>query len=423
MLDRTIPPVFHTIQVPTLLEPEQQTLANGVKQFVFDYGDQDLLRIQWVFPHVDFNPEKAVRQSMLAGLILEGTRTYTNKEIAEKVDFYGAFLQPEFNADQFTLTLFSLQKHVQELLPLILSILQESVFPEKECATYRRNTRQHLLISLEKGDYLAKRAFDHALYGDSIYGYTVKPEDFDTVTTPDLLDLYHKQIRPDNCIMFVAGKCSSDILSSLQHVFGTQWQIRDAAPVNPGFIPEMHPTDIIHIPRKQALQAAIRIGQRSISRTHSDFPRLQLLNSVLGGYFGSRLMRNIREDKGYTYGIGSGLISGNKAAYFTIATEVGVAHQQATLEEIEKELKLLQEYPLEDAELNLVKNYMLGAFVGSLENVFSHADKFKQAYLSHLDNQYYTYYMQQIQNAQAADLQTLALKYLDYTQMVKVVVA
>ena len=423
MLNRTLPPAFHPIETIALLEPEKETLSNGVQQFVFDSGEQELLRIQWVFPHVDFNPEKSLRHSMMAGLILEGTSAFSNKEIAEKVDFYGAFLQPEFNADQFTLTLFSLQKHVQDLLPLIRSVLQESIFPEKECVTYRRNARQNLLISLEKGDYLAKRTFNHALYGDSIYGYQVQETDFDLVQRDDLLDIYQKQIRPDNCLMFVAGKCTPEILENLKDIFGNEWTSKQETLFKAAVLPTAGKAEEILVPRKHALQAAIRIGQRSIQRDHVDFPRLQLLNSILGGYFGSRLMRNIREEKGYTYGIGSGLISWRNTAYFTIATEVGVEYQKATLEEIQKELRTLQEQSVEQSELNLVKNYILGSFVGSLENVFSHVDKFKQAYLSNLDNQYYSYYMEQIQSAQPKDLQALAQTYLNYEDMFRVIVA
>eukprot|EP01137_Pigoraptor_chileana_P019852 Opistho-2@81461 len=127
------------------------------------------------------------------------------------------------------------------------------------------------------------------------------------------------------------------------------------------------------------------MGNLSINRSHPDFASLQTLNCVLGGYFGSRLMANIREDKGFTYGIGSGIASLKDAGYFFIATEVGTDVCNSALSEIEKEITLLKTEVIGAEELNLVRNYMLGSMLGSLENAFSHADKFKNIYFSDLD--------------------------------------
>src|SRR5690606_5823220 len=146
----------------------------------------------------------------------------------------------------------------------------------------------------------------------------------------------------------------------------------------------------------KALQSAIRLGSRTIGRSHADFPALQLVNILLGGYFGSRLMANIREDKGYTYGIGSGIVSLQHDAYLTIATEVGADATRATLVEIEKEIGRLRSEPVSDEELQVVKSYILGSMLGSLENIFAHGDKFRNVYFSGLDIDYYDYYVETI---------------------------
>src|SRR5690606_1700450 len=146
------------------------------------------------------------------------------------------------------------------------------------------------------------------------------------------------------------------------------------------------------------------------------------VNTLLGGYFGSRLMTNIREDKGYTYSIGSGRVSLKHAAFFTIASEVGTEVTVATLREIENEISRLRTENVGDDELQLVKNYMMGSMLGSLENVFSHADKFKNAYFSGLDLGYYAYYADVVRNIDAEEVGRLANKYLDYERLTKVVV-
>jgi predicted Zn-dependent peptidase len=164
------------------------------------------------------------------------------------------------------------------------------------------------------------------------------------------------------------------------------------------------------------------MGLPIINRTHPDFPALQVLNTVLGGYFGSRLMANIREDKGYTYGIGSGMSSLKHSGSLFIATEVGADVCQSAITEIEKEVNLLKSELIPDDELSLVRNFMMGSLLGSLENVFSHADKFKNLYFSGLDYDYYDRYVSTIKTVTAVQLKQLAEQYLNADQFYKVVV-
>ncbi|MDP9047633.1 MAG: insulinase family protein, partial [Bacteroidota bacterium] len=174
--------------------------------------------------------------------------------------------------------------------------------------------------------------------------------------------------------------------------------------------------------KPDALQSAIRMGRRVINRTHPDFPALQVLNTVLGGYFGSRLMANIREDKGYTYGIGSGMTSLKQTGSIFIATEVGADVCKAAITEIEKEVNLLRTELIPEAELSLVRNFMLGSLLGSLENVFSHADKFKNLYFAGLDYDYYDRYIEVVKTVSAEELKKLAERYLDINRFYKVIV-
>ena len=177
-----------------------------------------------------------------------------------------------------------------------------------------------------------------------------------------------------------------------------------------------------HVDKSGAVQNAIRIGKRVFNRRHPDYPGLTVTNTILGGYFGSRLMANIREDKGYTYGIGSAISSLKDAGYFFLATEVGADVCQLALTEIEKEIGLLKTELVGEEELDLVRNYMLGAMLGSLENAFSHADKFKNVYFSGLDYTYYSNYIKTVKTISAEHLKELANRYLNISDFTKVVV-
>ncbi|GAA4787999.1 pitrilysin family protein [Olivibacter ginsenosidimutans] len=423
-MERITAPTFKNIEQVNLLNPHEERLDNGIALFAFEACEQDLVRIEWVFNNISFdhlvNP---VLNMGLAGMLLEGTKQHSSAEIAEKIDFYGAFLQPEYSFDHTALTLYVLHKHINHVLPLIKEILIDSIFPAHELDTYIRNNKQNLSVSLKKNDFIARRTFNQAIFGSGRYGFSPELNDYDTLCREDLQRLYTHQICPSQCTIYIAGKVTSETISSINRLFGQAWKDEPIVDVSTYAIPQVNTEDkVILIKKPDALQSAIRIGCASINRAHPDFSALQLVNTILGGYFGSRLMTNIREEKGYTYGIGSGIGALKHGAFFTIATEVGVSVTQETLTEIESEINRLRTSPIENEELDLVKNYIGGTFLGSLENVFSHVDKFKNVHTVGLDLTYYKNHLDVIKRSTADDILAIANKYLDYKKMVKVVV-
>ena len=378
--------------------------------------------MQWVFENTDFDPLKPLVNSAVAGMLLEGTNTLSSAQIAEKADFYGAFLHPEYSYDHTILTLFSLNKHIGKLIPLVFDILTDSIFPEKELNTYIRNHKQRMKISMERNDYVARKKFNHVLFGDSRYGYDQEESDYDLLNCEDIQQNYRDKIIPKNCTMFISGKIDPALLNELKVVFGEQWDnSQEKQSVAIQILNEVS-SELVLVEKVDSVQSAIRIGNRSIPRSHPDFPGIQVLNTIFGGYFGSRLMMNIREEKGYTYGIGSGIGVMEFTSLFTIASEVGTDVCAATLIEIEKEMARLNTELVSDEELTLVKNYILGSLMGSLENVFSHTDKFKQVHFSGLSLDYYLYYTEVVNSIGAEELKVLANRYLDFDKMAKVVV-
>jgi len=422
MLNRINPPDFHPIENVQVLSPEQIKLSNRSNLFVFNAGEEELVRIQWIFDNADFKADQPIVNSALSAMLLEGTSKYSSAQIAEKVDFYGAYLFPEYSLDQTSLTLITLTKYLDKLLPLIIEILNDAVFPQQELDTYTRNSKQSLKISLQKNDYVARRKFNHFLFGNNKYGYINEEKDFDQLNRNDLLEVFKTHIIPANCTIFASGNISINTLTYIKETIDNQWISLMPKPSSiPVSVESIEPQQIL-IEKKKAIQSAIRIGQLSIQRSHPDFPTLQVLNAILGGYFGSRLMMNIREDKGYTYGIGSGLASLKDTGFFAISSEVGTDVCADTLKQIEFEINRLKIEKVPEEELTLVKNYLLGSMLGSLENVFSHTDKFKQVYFSNLPLDYYEYYTQQVKDVTATDLLALANKYLNFDQMIRVIV-
>jgi predicted Zn-dependent peptidase len=420
MLDRTLQPAFKAIDAVSFVEVQKLVLRNNIPVFVVDAGEQELVRIEFIFGNSGWQAQKPLLPSMTNAMLSEGTQSRTASEIANHLDYYGAYFEAEYGYDQSALNLYSLTKYLPETLPVIKDMLLNASFPQKELDILIRNQKQQLKISLEKNATVARREFNHALFGDSLYGYQVQAADFDVIQREDLQAQYQKIYHPANCTIILSGKISSETLLLIEDLFG-DWQSDDSIEA-PELILGSGQQKLIYIEKPDALQSAIRIGIPTINRTHPDFIALQVLNTVLGGYFGSRLMANIREDKGYTYGIGSGNASLQKAGYFFIATEVGVDVCAATLIEIEKEVNLLKAELIAEEELQLVKNYLMGSLLGSLENAFSHADKFKNLYFYGLGYDYYERYIQTVKNIQPEELRSLAKKYWNYDDFYKVVV-
>jgi zinc protease len=305
---------------------------------------------------------------------------------------------------------------------VIRDIITNSIFPEKELETYIRNQQQKLQVQLQKNDYVARRIFNKALYGNTLYGLGADADTYKTLHRDDMLAHFKQMYQPSNCTIIIAGKIEPDILELITDTFDEGWKNADepADTTQPEL--QSSPEHVYFTEKPEALQSAIRMGIPIINRTHRDFPALQVLNTVLGGYFGSRLMANIREDKGYTYGIGSGMTSLKQSGSMFIATEVGADVCKAAINEIEKELNLLKTDLIPAEELSLVRNFMLGSLLGSLENVFSHADKFKTLYFAGLDYDYYDRYVDTVKTVSADKLQQLANEYLNFDEFYKVIV-
>ena len=420
MLNRQQAPDFKQVSTINFIQPSKKELDNGVPVFTIYSGEQDLVRIEFIFENVNWKLEKPLQAIAVSSLINNGTNKLSAKEIAEQIDFYGAFFQTEYVQDQSLVTLYTLNKHLHSVLPIVKDVLSESQFPQQELDIYIQNQKQKLQVNLKKNDVLSRKEFAHALFGDTAYGINIKAEHYDALKREDLVDYFKAAYAPNNCTIVISGKFDELSFNLLNDAFGRNWEKSNA--IKNSFSFAITAKQAVYTEKPDALQSAIRIGQLAISRKHEDFSGLQILNTVLGGYFGSRLMNNIREDKGYTYGIGSGISSLQQAGYLFIATEVGADVCSAALTEIYKEIEILKNELVGEEELNLVRNYMLGSMLGSLENVFSHADKFKNIYFSGMDYDYYTKYIEKVKSITAEELLALANKYLTTDHFTEVVI-
>jgi predicted Zn-dependent peptidase len=221
--------------------------------------------------------------------------------------------------------------------------------------------------------------------------------------------------------VILAGQVGEDDVQHVNKFLGQLVKSQD--PVAPSHIPQSdYAGKEILIEKEDSVQSSIRIGRRLFNRHHPDYFKTLVANEILGGYFGSRLMKNIREEKGLTYGISSSLVTLSNDGYFMIGTDVKKEFTQQTIDEIKKEIYRLQTELVGDEELQTVKNFMAGEFAGSLNTAFEVADRRKILLLDGLPADFFNRYIDQIHATTAEDIRYVASTYFKPEDMVEVVV-
>lgn len=420
-IDRTTAPAaFELKNIPVISAKEHQ-LSNGMKMHYINAGSEELIRIEFIFDAGTNREPKPLIANACNFLLNAGTTNSTSVELMEQIDFYGSYFQQDVTFDKASITLYTLNKYLSETLTIVLDILTNSVFPASEIKTYQENTKQRLAINLEKNDFLAKRNFNNLLFGNQHpYGKMLTSNDCDELTQSDLIRFFKENYHLANCKIIAAGLITEREIQLIDEAISKLPNEPKALPSLP--LIESKEAQKFYFEKADALQSAIRIGKLIGNKTHPDYIELIVLNTILGGYFGSRLMANIREDKGYTYGIGSGIASTLDTGFFFITTEVGVDVCESALKEIYLEIDKLKSELVPEEELNLVKNYLLGTYLGSIENVFSYADKFKGIYPYGLDYSYYNEYFSKVKAINSQRIMDLANKYFASGTLTEVVV-
>jgi len=422
-LDRKQAPDFKTIDAIQIQHAVENTLDNGIKVYTIDSGSQELTKIEFLFKAGMYYQSQPLLASAANNLLETGTKNYTANELSDKIDFFGSFFECSVEQDFASLALFSLNKYVDKSLHFVEDIIKNPTFPQDEFDIYLSNKQQKHLVNTEKVNVLARRRFSELVFGDNHpYGRDVKSEDFDRLTIDKVKEFYHTFYHSGNCTIIASGKLSKDLIETLNGFFGkTTWGNVQAIPVPKVKIDTTK--EIKHfIEKPDAIQSAVRVGRLMFNKKDPDYFKFQVLNTILGGYFGSRLMANIREDKGYTYGIGSGLASLVNSGYFFISTEVGTDVTKDTLKEIYKEIKILREELVDADELETVRNYILGQFLRSVDGPYSLGDKFKAIWEFGLGYDYFEKYFEAVKTITPEEIKALANTYLQEKDLIELVV-
>jgi predicted Zn-dependent peptidase len=355
-------------------------------------------------------------------MLAEGTSNRTSAQISEAFDRYGAFLELNSGPDRASVVVYCLTKFLPTILPVLRELLTEPTFPQKELDDLRNITLQNLRVNYEKNAYVAGVFFREKLFGPNHpYVRSQRPEVIEKLTREDIVDFYERSIQKRPYQVVLAGAASENEVILINRELGQLPVFMDTLPIVGTETPVEASLPTL-LEKPESIQSSIRLGRRLFTRSHPDFFKMLVTNEVLGGYFGSRLMKNIREEKGFTYGISSNMPSFRREGYLLIGTDVNKENTQQTLDEIHKEIRTLQNEHVPQDELDTVKNFMAGEFVGSLNTPFEIADRYKVVLLDGMPIDFLTTYIERLRAVNADDIRAIAKQYLEESSLQEVVV-
>ncbi len=379
--------------------------------YVLHFPEQEILKVEVVYRAGRPQEAKPLVARATSRLVREGTQQRSAAELAEYFDFYGAGLSIPVSLDFSAYALFALHRYRHELLPVFAEMLHEPAFPEEELETFKRNSIQELLIEIDKAEVLTYRHLTEAIFGAAHpYGYNSSATAYEALQREDLVQHFERWFTPANGMIIASGCVDDDVLRLLNRNFG-QTPARPTPP-QPTWTVEEHPPQIVHLAHPTSPQTAIKVGRRMFNRHHPDFNDFVVLNTVLGGYFGSRLMTNLREKRGLTYGVYSTIDALVLDGYFYIAAEVHDQRAALALREIFAEMRRLQEEPVSAAELEMVRNYLSGMLLNGLDGPLNISDVVRTMLVENLPFEFFEAQVQAIQSITSEALQQLAQRYL-----------
>ena len=417
MLDRSVAPAFKRITSVSLPEVKHTHLDNGRILFYLQDGNLEGFKIELLIRAGSWYTERYVLVPLTLKMLNEGTTKRNSKQLAEAFDKLGSFLELSPAFDNSAISVYGLTKYFEENLQLIAEVVESPALEVEALNRLKEREIQRLQLNQQKSNYLASVELRQSIFGkDHPYGRLIQKDNIDQLTI-DHVSAFHKSCFQDFDI-FVSGNIPENFQVACNGIFGSL--------PNPTKSQALNPTSKVQLGKSghntalrdpKFIQSSIRVGKLLFNRAHSDYIDFMVLNEVLGGFFGSRLMKNIREDKGYTYGIYSGLYSLTHEGYFQIGTDVNAENEKATLDEIKKEIEILQTSLVDLEELEIVKNYMIGTFAGSVNSPFAIIDKFKATHYQGLHLDFYKNYINNVESVTPQRLLDLAQSYLKWEDL------
>ena len=414
MLDRTLAPKIQEVSRVAFQHVNEILLPNGASFCTLEAGDQSVIKLEIVFPNAGNKAESIKGQaSMTVKMLKEGTLSYSSEEITQRFSNLGAYIELNPGFDNASISIYCLDKHLKEIIPLLSEIIDRPALLEKELDLQKELQTAQLQVQNKKNNILASKAVRHSVFGETDpYGRIIYEDDIQALK-PEDLDSFWRASK-NKFQVLVSGRPSQGSLDFLQELFSTKPYVSDTA----------NRTEISSTSQaisNDSVQASIRIGKRSLLKSHEDYISLLIANHLLGGFFGSRLMKNIREDKGLTYGISSSIVPLQEASYWVVGAEVNTDSVDLAMKEIYAEMRQMADFDNSE-ELATAKTHMIGSFQSELNSPFALMNRYKSIQLHGLDYSYYTKFFDTIEGFTCADVRSISEKHLTTEDLQEIII-
>ncbi|MFC3417650.1 M16 family metallopeptidase [Algoriphagus hitonicola] len=421
LLDRSQAPEFKIPEDFELLYPEKFSLKNGIQVFFFPTKGIDAVKIDITcLGQRDKLPlEQTLLPSFTLQMLSEGTENKTAADLANFLDFHASEISPILTFSKEGLSVLSTQKHLMPVLDLLIEMVQKPAFPVEMLDKRKSQRKLSLQLEREKTNSRAGQLFRKGLFGATHpYGFEVGEKEVDIIT-PEKIRFYSDQLLWQETEVFISGDFSAEKLDATLQYFE---QLPIKSKVEGILLPEINPLEHLYENRETAVQSSIRLGYLSIPKNHPDFIPLSVFNTILGGYFGSRLIKNIREDKGHTYGIYSSLAEIGNSNYWVVSADVQKSFNRAVISEIHQEIQRLVNEPLEPEELETVRNFQIGQMLSRFSSSFDLMDRFRAVHHSDLALDFYSKKLEFLKSFSTRDIIQTGEKYFKNSPFIEVIV-
>lgn len=409
MLDRNLTPPFIIPQNIHLPQISEESISGGVDLHYYESPNLEVFRLELVYRAGSYFDSQPGDAFFVAKLLNAGSKELNSHQIAEGFDKYGGFLEVSPSLERITITLHGMSKYFDIYLEWLLRMLDCPEFPKAEMEIQKNIAVQNLLVNKEKTAFECSRIFREGLFGGTKLGKTLTEVEIKDVNRASLINFWESKIKDSALDIFLTGNFGNKELEKIRKSFSVGGKKKNLEPLRS---PIIFPVFENKIENEKNVQSSIRLGRRMINRKHPDFIKFMVTNTLFGGYFGSRLMKNIREEKGLTYGISSSLTPWVDDGIWAIGADVNKQNVDLALQEIDLEIKKIKETQVNFEELERVKNYMAGSIMNSSNTPFDKMDKHKAIKFEALGYDFYDKIIGEILEVNSEQVLEMANKYL-----------
>lgn len=413
-MNRSIAPEIKN-QIELTKLPVEKQLVNGVEINYVNGGSAPLLKIELVYSAGSKYQTQPLVASLAFDILRDGSKQLNGGAFKDAINGLGVYYGMDISKDFGTLSFYVLERNLSQLLGLVKDLINSPNLPEDEFVRLSQKQKNDFLIDSEKTGFLARQKFAEVLFDESEYGRVAHHADFDKAEYAMSVQFIHDHIVNAPFKLLVSGSVSNDSKAHFSEFVKSlkidkKGEVKQVQPCKPNLG--------THVIKKDSEQCSIMLGKLLPSKHDSDIHKISITNTLFGGYFGSRLMQNIREDKGWTYGIHSSILNYEEVTSLVISADVLKDKGDAAIEEIKKEIETLQSELIPVKELDVLRNYLKGKLLKSFDGAFEQIDRFFSVDSFGLDWSHYDRYIDTLEHITPEEIQATALKYFKWDDFV-----